>query len=143
MLLSAEAIRLGKFNRPRNIRGSRTAVVCQLYRLVSHLFATRRHTGQRGLGLGHEPAHNLAYGQNFIDASGGLTGPEYALMLTACLGRRDDLTPQAVSVAPRLFALAAPFFQESCRERARNRWETLCARNGADVVQNINLAGVL
>jgi len=119
------------------------AIVQQLCRLISHLFATRRHAGQRSLGLGHKSVHDLAYRQNFIDAADRLPRPEYAFMLTTCLGRRDDLTPQAVTLATRLFTLAAPFFQESCRERARNRWETLCPWNGADVVQNINLAGVL
>jgi hypothetical protein len=38
----------------------------------------------------------------------GLARPEHALMLTACLGRRDNLTSQPIALATRLFAFAAP-----------------------------------
>jgi hypothetical protein len=98
---------------------------------------------QRCFGLRNESAHNLAYRQDFIDASGGLARPEHTLVLTARLSRRDDLTPQAIALATRLLALAAPLIQESCRERARDRVETLCARQRADVVENIDLYRVL
>jgi hypothetical protein len=73
---------------------------------------------QRSFGLGHKSADDLAYCQDFFDPSRALTCREQALMLTAGLGRRDDLTPQAISVSTRLLALGAPLLQERSGERA-------------------------
>src|SRR5260370_40591660 len=64
-------------------------------------------------------------------------------MLAACLGRRDDLTPQAIAIATLLRPLGAPLIQESCVERAQDRVETGCAGKRADVVEHINLYRVL
>src|SRR5260370_38286480 len=80
---------------------------------------------------------------NLIDASGGRARREQTLMLTACLGRRNDLTPQAIAIATRLLALAAPLIQKSRRKRAPDRVETDCARERADIVENINLYRLL
>jgi len=118
---------------------SRCAHPCSLR---SRLAEVRR-SRQRCFGLGDESAHNFAYRQDFIDASGCLARREQTLMLTACLGRRDDLTPQAIAIATRLLALAVPLIQESCWKRAQDRVETGCAWKRADVIENINLYRVL
>src|SRR6266478_5566358 len=55
-------------------------------------------------GLGHEAAHYLAYRQDFFVPSGGLARPEHTLVLTARLGRRNYLTPQAIAIPTRLRA---------------------------------------
>src|SRR5260370_21393504 len=80
---------------------------------------------------------------NLIDASGGRARREATLVLTACLGRRDNLTPQAIAIATRLLALAAPLIQKSCRKRAPDRVEPDGARERADVVENIDLYRIL
>ncbi len=102
-----------------------------------------RRSRQRCFGLGNKSAHYLAHRQNLIDASSGLARPEHTLVLTARLGRRDDLTPQAIAIATRLLALAAPLIQKSRRKRAPDRVETDCARERADVVENIDLYRIL
>src|SRR5208282_826518 len=102
-----------------------------------------RRSRQRCFGLGNEAADNLAYRQDFIDPSGGLARPEHTLVRTARLGRRNNLTPQAIAIATRLLALAAPLIQKSCRKRAPDRVETLCAGERADIVEDINLDRVL
>ena len=56
----------------------------------------------------NESAHDRTDRQDFIDATGSLACPKHTLMLTACLGGRDNLTPQAIALLTRLFALAAP-----------------------------------
>ena len=50
----------------------------------------------------------VATDRDFFDAAGRLTRPEHTLMLTASLCRRDDLAPQSIALATRLFAFTAP-----------------------------------
>src|SRR6266446_7349885 len=125
--------------RTRRLLHSRSARLCS----PRSPPAKARCSRQRCFGLGNQSAQYLAHRQDFIDASGGLARPEHTLVLTARLGRRDDLTPQAIALATRFLALAAPLIQESGRERARDRVETRSAWQRADVVQNINLYRVL
>src|SRR4029077_4145872 len=110
--------------------------------LPSRLAQARR-SRQRGFGLGHEPAHDLADRKDFIDAPDGLSRGEQTLVLTARLGRRDDLTPQAIALAARLLALGAPLVEECRMERTQHGPKPRRAGQRADVVENIDLDRIL
>ncbi len=64
-------------------------------------------------------------------------------MWTACLGRGDDLIPQAIAIAPRRIALGTPLIDETRVERAQNRMEPGGARKRADVIENVDLDRIL
>src|ERR1700688_4517010 len=105
--------------------------------------AQARRPRQRRFGLGHESAHNLADRKDVIDATDGLTRREQTLVLTARLGRRDDLTPQTIALAARLLALGAPLIEKSRMERAQDGTEARCTGKGTDVVENLDLDRIL
>jgi len=64
-------------------------------------------------------------------------------MRLAGLGRRDDLSSQAIAVAAGLIALGAPLIQERRMQRPKHGAKPGCARQRADVVKNIDLDRVL
>src|SRR5260370_34737467 len=98
---------------------------------------------QRCFGLGDKSAHDVADREDFIDASSGLACREQTRVWTACLGRGDDLIPQAIAIAPRRIALGTPLIDETRVERAQNRMEPGGARKRADVIENVDLDRIL
>src|SRR5260221_13772869 len=68
---------------------------------------------QRCFGLGDKSAHDVADREDFIDASSGVACREQTRVWTACLGRGDDLIPQAIAIAPRRIALGTPLIDET------------------------------
>jgi hypothetical protein len=78
MMPSRIARPLGATSRSRHRLQSRRARPS----LLRSPLAEIRRSRQRCFGLGNEPAHNLAYRQDFSNASGGLARPEQTLVLT-------------------------------------------------------------
>src|SRR5262249_10081843 len=98
---------------------------------------------QRCFGLGDKSAHDVADREDIIDASRGLACREQTRVWTACLGRGDDLIPQASAIATRRLALSTPLIHKSRAEGAQHRLETNRARKRADVVENVDLDRIL
>src|SRR5262249_3994999 len=79
----------------------------------------------------------------FIDTSRGLACREQTLVWTTCLGRGNDLIPQASAIATCRLALGTPLINESRVERAQDRMKTDRAPKRADVVENVDLDRIL
>src|SRR5258708_20246861 len=91
---------------------------------------------KRCSGPGDKSAHDVADRENFIDAPRGLACREQTRVWTACLGRGDDLIPQAIAIAPRRIALGTPLIDEGRVERTQNRMEPAPPRTTAAAISN-------
>lgn len=85
---------------------------------------------QRCLGLGHEPAQDLADPKDFFDGSGGLARREQILVSAACLSRREHLTSQAIAVATGSSRLPPHSSRKAVRKERSTVWKPAVPGSG-------------